>query len=318
VHSTVHIGGRRSQRVLRDGPLSFLWLEITGKCNLQCVHCYAESGPQVLHGRMSTRRWLEIVAEARELGAHTVQFIGGEPTLHPDFSVLVRRAAQLGLGVEVYSNLTRVRPSMWSLFEECQVSLATSFYSTDPEIHRAITLRPSHSKTLRNISEALQRQIPLRVGIIEVSPNQQVLATESMLRSMGVKNVGVDRMRSVGRAAVRLQSEPSVETLCGACGMTNAAIDPDGRVFPCVFSRWLEVGSVLASRLEQIVTGKTMTRTKDSLNGEFSLRNTPLGSLSTEPDEQSTCGPGTCNPNCAPSCMPSCNPGQGCMPNCFP
>ena len=24
--------------------LRFLWLEITAKCNLSCVHCYAESG----------------------------------------------------------------------------------------------------------------------------------------------------------------------------------------------------------------------------------------------------------------------------------
>ena len=27
--------------------LSFLWLEITGNCNLSCSHCYAESGPEV-------------------------------------------------------------------------------------------------------------------------------------------------------------------------------------------------------------------------------------------------------------------------------
>ena len=27
--------------------LQFLWLEITGRCNLSCVHCYADSGPSV-------------------------------------------------------------------------------------------------------------------------------------------------------------------------------------------------------------------------------------------------------------------------------
>jgi MoaA/NifB/PqqE/SkfB family radical SAM enzyme len=26
--------------------LSFVWLEITGKCQLECAHCYADSGPQ--------------------------------------------------------------------------------------------------------------------------------------------------------------------------------------------------------------------------------------------------------------------------------
>jgi MoaA/NifB/PqqE/SkfB family radical SAM enzyme len=33
--------------------LHFLWLEITQKCNLSCVHCYADSTPhQPLFGAM--------------------------------------------------------------------------------------------------------------------------------------------------------------------------------------------------------------------------------------------------------------------------
>ncbi|WP_326710042.1 hypothetical protein OG758_12440 [Streptomyces sp. NBC_01474] len=28
-----------------DGVLNFLWLELTNRCNLQCVHCYTESHP---------------------------------------------------------------------------------------------------------------------------------------------------------------------------------------------------------------------------------------------------------------------------------
>jgi MoaA/NifB/PqqE/SkfB family radical SAM enzyme len=38
--------------------LRFLWLEITGKCNLFCTHCYAESGPQAeLYGNMTYCDW---------------------------------------------------------------------------------------------------------------------------------------------------------------------------------------------------------------------------------------------------------------------
>ena len=28
-----------------DGVLDFLWLELTNRCNLRCVHCYTESDP---------------------------------------------------------------------------------------------------------------------------------------------------------------------------------------------------------------------------------------------------------------------------------
>ncbi|MBB5153113.1 MoaA/NifB/PqqE/SkfB family radical SAM enzyme [Saccharopolyspora phatthalungensis] len=35
-----------------DAGISFVWLEITGKCQLECTHCYAESGPTGDHGQM--------------------------------------------------------------------------------------------------------------------------------------------------------------------------------------------------------------------------------------------------------------------------
>lgn len=28
-----------------EAKLGFVWLELTGKCQLECTHCYADSGP---------------------------------------------------------------------------------------------------------------------------------------------------------------------------------------------------------------------------------------------------------------------------------
>jgi len=45
--------------------LSFLWLEITEKCNLACSHCYAESGPLGdLYGKMSYANWCRVIDES--------------------------------------------------------------------------------------------------------------------------------------------------------------------------------------------------------------------------------------------------------------
>ena len=30
---------------VRESTLDFLWLELTNRCNLQCVHCYTQSPP---------------------------------------------------------------------------------------------------------------------------------------------------------------------------------------------------------------------------------------------------------------------------------
>ncbi len=72
----------RKPAEVRPG-LSFLWLEITGRCGLSCSHCYARSGPSGSHGTMTADDWRSVISQAAGLGVSMVQFIGGEPTLHP-------------------------------------------------------------------------------------------------------------------------------------------------------------------------------------------------------------------------------------------
>lgn len=86
------------------GLLHFIWAEITGKCQLTCSHCYAESGPCGTHGTMGYDDWLLVIDDAAEMGARVIQFIGGEPTLHPALPDLVDHALVGGLEVEVFTN----------------------------------------------------------------------------------------------------------------------------------------------------------------------------------------------------------------------
>ncbi|AKZ53312.1 putative Fe-S oxidoreductase [Streptomyces ambofaciens ATCC 23877] len=80
----------------------FLELEITGKCQLTCPSlCYAKAGPAAGHGSMTTDDWKLLISEAAGIGVEKVQFIDGEPTMHPGFEALVHRALALGLNVQV-------------------------------------------------------------------------------------------------------------------------------------------------------------------------------------------------------------------------
>jgi len=82
-------------------PVEFLALSITGRCQLACSHCFASSGPDGTHGTMTTDDWERLLCEAAVMGVRRVQFIGGEPTLHPGLVRLVRHAVGSGLRVEV-------------------------------------------------------------------------------------------------------------------------------------------------------------------------------------------------------------------------
>jgi MoaA/NifB/PqqE/SkfB family radical SAM enzyme len=207
--------------------VSFLWLELTGRCNLACRHCYAESGPNGTHGVMSVNDWFSVIDQATAMGVPMVQLIGGEPTLHPAFPDLLRYAVGTGLAVEVYSNLSRIKPEWWEIFSHPDVSMATSYYSDVPEEHDAITRRRgSHSRTLANIGEAVTRGIPLRVGIVDTGNGQRATQARAELEAIGVTSIGTDHMRRFGRAAAMRElrqtfppERPCVPSMCDPqCG----------------------------------------------------------------------------------------------------
>jgi MoaA/NifB/PqqE/SkfB family radical SAM enzyme len=86
---------------------------------------------------MTPKDWRTVVIDAAALGIRTVQLIGGEPTVHPNW----REFTELGLHVEVYSNLFHVAPDWWDLFSREGVTLGTSYYSDAPAEHDEITKR---------------------------------------------------------------------------------------------------------------------------------------------------------------------------------
>lgn len=297
---------------------SFLWLELTGFCQLACAHCYAQSGPSGTHGSMSRADWERVIDQAAAMRVEMVQFIGGEPTLHPDLPGLIEHALGCGLVVEVFTNLVRVTESLWAVFSQPGVSLATSYYSDDPDQHAAITGRPSHARTKANIAEALRRGIPLRVGVIDLGGGQRTEAAQVELVNLGVPAVGHDRLRQVGRG-VRDQ-QPGTAQLCGRCGDGVAAISPNGDVWPCVFSRWLPIGNVLDVELAEIVSSPLADVVRASLDQVFRRSASTDDAQACQPNCSPVCDPINCGPRCEPMTSPcgpkQCSPtDQFCSPN---
>ncbi|MFI5736094.1 radical SAM protein [Kribbella sp. NPDC051587] len=284
--------------------VSFVWLEITGKCQLQCVHCYAESGPGGSHGVMETGDWIRVIDEVAGLGVSMVQFIGGEPTLHPALPVLLEHALRVGVEVEVFSNLVHVTPALWELFALPGVRLACSYYSDDAGQHAAVTGRGnSYARTKANIAEAVRRSVPLRVGVVDLADDQRSRQATDELTGLGVTDIGWDQLRGVGRGQRDHQggTPGSVDQLCGQCASNVLAVSPTGEVWPCVFSRWLPSGNVRTSSLGEIVAGPVLRDIRAGLVAEFEKR-------SAQP-----CVPNMCDPQCGPSCGPACNP--SCWPH---
>ena len=267
-------------------------LDLTRRCQLACTHCYNGSGTNGTHGTMTREDWTRVLDEAAAYGVSTVQFIGGEPTLHPDLRPLTERTLLLGMTVEVFTNLVHVTPDQWELFRAPGVSLGTSYYSAGAEAHDAVTGRASHRKTRANIERAINYGVALRVGII-TREGDDGAAARTDLESLGVSRIKIDHMRAFGRAA-QAEADPCLADLCGKCGTSQAAISPDGMVSPCVMSGWVGVGNVKADTFGSIVGGEVMGRAKLDIRAATGF--SPF-CASTDDDE---CSPGTPGSDCSP------------------
>lgn len=289
---------------------TFLELEITNRCQLTCsTHCYAEAGPTRGHGTLTGDDWKRIIDEAAELGVETVQFIGGEPTLHPAFAELVTYALAAGLKVQVYSNLYRVRREHWNLFERPGVTLGTSYYSDEPAEHDELTGRPgSHDHTRANIAEAVRRGIPVKVGIVHMRDGQRSEQARAEMQALGVARVHVDRVRAVGNAT-QATALPSTSELCGRCADGKAAILPDGTVTPCVLGRFLPAGDAGTSSLRQVFASPQWARVAASIPRRTRQGCTPdEDSCMPSPGRATACNPDSDGQDCSPAETEACDP----------
>ncbi|MBB5500833.1 pyrroloquinoline quinone biosynthesis protein PqqE [Paraburkholderia sp. MM5384-R2] len=80
-----------------------LWLlaELTYRCPLHCAFCYNPLDYTDHNRELTTGQWLDVLREARALGAVQLGFSGGEPLVREDVEVLVEEAHRLGF----YTNL---------------------------------------------------------------------------------------------------------------------------------------------------------------------------------------------------------------------
>ncbi|WP_218242225.1 pyrroloquinoline quinone biosynthesis protein PqqE [Comamonas fluminis] len=80
-----------------------LWLlaELTYRCPLHCIFCYNPTRYAHTGSELGTAEWVDVMRQARAMGAAQIGFSGGEPLLRDDLEELVQEARSLGF----YTNL---------------------------------------------------------------------------------------------------------------------------------------------------------------------------------------------------------------------
>lgn len=171
--------------------LSRLDLELTERCNNDCVHCNINrpEGDEGAKSReLKTEEWETLLQQAAELGALSVRFTGGEPLLREDFEGLYLFARRLGLRVQLFTNGRLITPRLAYLFARIPPleKIEITVYGMRPESYEAVTRRPgSWSEFRRGLELLVERRIPLVVKGALLPPNREEWAEfESWARTL--------------------------------------------------------------------------------------------------------------------------------------
>jgi pyrroloquinoline quinone biosynthesis protein E len=88
----------------RVGPPLWLLAELTYRCPLHCVFCSNPLDYARHDAEMSTAQWLDVLSQARAMGAVQLGLSGGEPLLRDDLEEIVAHAHGLGFYINLITS----------------------------------------------------------------------------------------------------------------------------------------------------------------------------------------------------------------------
>ncbi len=83
----------------------------TRRCNLNCVHCYAQSSNQTYPNELTTEEAKTFIKDLADYGVPVLLFSGGEPLLRHDLVKLAKFGSDSGIRCVISTNGTLITPS---------------------------------------------------------------------------------------------------------------------------------------------------------------------------------------------------------------
>ncbi len=95
---------------------------VTRRCNLKCVHCYAHAKDEEFAGELTTAEGKGVLDDLARFGSPVVLFSGGEPLVRPDLIELADYAVQKGMRAVISTNGTLITPRVASELKKVGLS----------------------------------------------------------------------------------------------------------------------------------------------------------------------------------------------------
>ena len=170
-------------------------LMVTGKCNLNCLHCFNAKDNAPLNSELSYEDIMNILDQAKEIGVHAFTLTGGEPLVHHRFLDIIKAVYERDMFVfELNTNGLLITQSMLDEFKKigCKPLIKISFDGVG--YHNWIRQHPKAEElTIKAIKLCIKNGFRVKAQVQCNRKNVDVMMKTAVL----LNDIGVDEMRII-------------------------------------------------------------------------------------------------------------------------
>ena len=147
----------------KDKKPVVVW-NMTRRCNLKCVHCYARSEDISYDNEMNREQSLAMIDDLAQFGVPVLLFSGGEPTVHPRLIEYARYAVSKGMRAVISTNGTLITREKAQVLKEIGLSYVGISLDGMEETHdRFRGVKGSYKKAMAAIKNC--QEAGIKVGL---------------------------------------------------------------------------------------------------------------------------------------------------------
>ena len=141
--------------VPRESRFRGIALEITSRCNLQCIHCYMDAGFEPIR-ELRLEVLIDIIRSVKRAGGVSVAIGGGEPLLRDDCYDVIDAALSEDLLVAIGTNGTLLERTHVERLSRRPVKIQVSLDGATAGVHDAMRGQGSFDATVRGIDRLIE------------------------------------------------------------------------------------------------------------------------------------------------------------------
>ncbi|SDN66583.1 12,18-didecarboxysiroheme deacetylase [Desulfonauticus submarinus] len=147
----------------KDKKPVIVW-NMTRRCNLKCVHCYAQAVDEFGKDEISTSQAKEMIDDLAQYGAPVMLFSGGEPLVREDLTELAKYAVEKGMRAVISTNGTLITKEKAKELKDVGLSYVGISLDGGEEVHDKFRGVPgAYRKALKGVENCQAEG--LKVGL---------------------------------------------------------------------------------------------------------------------------------------------------------